>query len=290
MTTGGGRSFRDLIGRLLPGDDAPDLEAVADAGDRRLAGGALTGLGLSDQPFHDHAPPRDLFADAAIDMQINALAEQLRSGDMIPLLKGERGAGKTSQLIQLMGRTGDAFHYFVARGRDGTSAERTLIDMLRLLIARVPDDTGTCFRELARQLRSLVADGSPAVLVVDDADAMSDRELNRLLAAHDSLDSALGGRFRILLAVQSEFELRIDGLSSNQLDAGHVSGTAVRPLQRPRIGPYLEHRLRAAGLARAPPFDDADLDRIATAAGGLPRSVEAAAAALLNARHGEDGR
>lgn len=288
MSEGHGRSLLDFVRRFLPDQPAPALEAAAADGARALDGSALSALGLSGQPFHDHAPAGDLFADAAIEMQVNALAQQLRSGEMIPLLKGERGAGKTSQLIQLMGRTGEEFHYFVVRGRDGATAERTIIDMLRLLVARVPDDTGTCFRELARQLRSLVADGSPAALVVDDADTMPDRELNRLLAARDRLDSALGGRFRLLLAVQPEFELRMEQLTSSHLDAGRVSGISVRPLQRPRIGPYLEHRLRAAGLRGAMPLDDDDLDRIAEAAGTLPRKVEAAAAALLNARHGGD--
>ena len=287
MSDGRGTPLRDLVRRLLPGDTEPDLEAVAAREDRALDAAAIAELGLTGQPFHDHAPPDALFADDAIDMQINALAEQLRHGEMVPLLKGERGAGKTSQLIQLMGRTSDEFHYFVVRGGPGATAERTIVDMLRLLVARVPDDVGACFRELARGLRSLVADGSPAVLVVDDADAMPDRELNRLLAAHDSLDAALGGRFRILLAVQPDFELRIGELTSNHLDAGHVSGIAVRPLQRPRIGPYIEHRLRAAGLQQPLPLSDEDLDRIAEAAGGLPRHVEAAAAALLDDRYGE---
>jgi DamX protein len=159
--------------------------------------------------------------------------------------------------------------------------------MLRVLVRPVPEDLSECFRELARQLRSVVADGCPAVLVIDDADALGDEELNHLLAAHDSLKTALGGRFRILLAASSRFELRVANLQSRQLDAGRIVATAVRPMQRQRIGPYIEQRLRAAGLESELPLDDDDLDRIAEAGEGLPRAIEAATAGLLNQRFGD---
>jgi|AntRauTorcE11897_2_1112592.scaffolds.fasta_scaffold08175_3 DamX protein len=285
MTVGTGRSLRDLVARLLPGDDdGLDLIEAASDGNRKLDPGALHALGLARQPFPEQTAPDALFVDHAVEMQVNALADQLRSGEMVPLLKGEAGSGKTSLLIQLMTHFARDYHFFVVRGESALTAERTIVDMLRVLIRPVPEDLSECFRELARQLRSVIADGCPAVLVIDDADALDDDELNHLLAAHDSLKSALGGRFRILLAASSRFELRIDNLQSRQLDAGRIVATAVRPMQRQRVGPYMQRRLNAAGLKSELPFDEEDLDRIAEAGEGLPRALEAAAAGLLNRR------
>jgi len=119
------------------------------------------------------------------------------------------------------------------------------------------------------------------VLVVDDADAIPDVQLNNLLAAHDSLRKALDGRFRLLLAAQPAIELRLAALDSQHLRSGRLFATDLRPLARPRVGPYLQQRLEAAGLSRAAPLDDAALDRIAQQGSGLPRLVEAAAAAEL---------
>lgn len=253
--------------------------------DRRLPHSTLSALGLHRQPFDDNAGPDELFVDDAIEMQVNMLSEHLRSGEMLPLLKGEAGSGKTSLLILLMTRSNDRFHYFVARGRENLRAEQIVIDMLRLLVRPVPDEPRECFRELARRLRRLVADDRPAVLVIDDADELADEQLNNLLAAHDSLSRALGGRFRMLLAAQPAIELRLSRLASDQLRSGRVFATDMRPLARPRIGPYLEQRLAAAGLAGNVPLDEGALDRIARH-GGLPRTVEAAAAAELCARDG----
>jgi DamX protein len=288
MTVGTGRSLRDLVARLLPGeDDTLDLAEAAADGHRTLDASALLTLGLDRQPFPEQTAPSALFVDHAVEMQVNALADQLRSGEMVPLLKGESGSGKTSLLIQLMTQHAQDYHFFVVRGASSLTAERTIVDMLRVLIRPVPEDLSECFRELARQLRSVVADGSPAVLVIDDADALGDEELNHLLAAHDSLKTALGGRFRILLAASSRFELRVANLQSRQLDAGRIVATAVRPMQRQRVGPYIEQRLHAAGLSGESPFDDEDIERIAEAGEGLPRALEAAAASLLNQRFGD---
>lgn len=273
-------TIRGLVARLRPGRD-PD-SAGPDPVTRSLDPRVLGELGLQRQPFNDHAGAEDLFVDDAIEMQVNMLSEQLRNGDMLPLLKGEEGSGKTSLLILVMTRSNSEFHYFVARGAADLRAEQVIVDMLRVLVRPVPDTPRECFRELARRLRKLVADGRPAVLVVDDADAIGDDQLNNLLAAHDSLRSALGGRFRLLLAARPAIELRLPRLSSAQLRSGRVFASDVRPLAPARIAPYLQQRLAAAGLSGEPPFDERALERIARRSDSLPRSIEAAAAAELN--------
>ena len=274
-------ALRDLVDRLRHGTREDAAEPTPT---RTLSDAARWMLGLERQPFRDNAAADELFVDDAVEMQLNMLAEQLRTGEMLPVLRGERGSGKTSLLIQLMARTGDEFHFFVVRGEPGLTAERVIVDMLRVLVRPVPEDTGECFRELARQLRGIVGEGQPAALVVDDADAIPDRELGHLLMAHDSLRRALGGRFRLLLAADPALELRLPGLRSEQLDAGQVFAANVRPLSRARIGPYLAHRLAMAGYRGELPLDEDTLDDIAANSNGLPRSVETAAAAEINAR------
>jgi type II secretory pathway predicted ATPase ExeA len=216
------------------------------------------------------------------------LTEQVRTGAMLPVLKGEPGSGKTSLLIQLMARAQDECHLFVCRAEQGLTAERIITDMLRLLTRPVPDNTAECFRELARRLRAMVTAEHPAALVIDDAHLLSDRDLGHLLAAHDSLRKALQDRFRILLAADPSLELRLPELHSQQIDAGQVVAANIRPLGRARIGPYLDWRLQVAGARPSDvPFDETLLNRIAAASEALPRSVEAAAAAELNARWGD---
>lgn len=278
-------SLRDLVGRLRPGAD----NASTPAGQTRtLEPAVLTALGLSHQPFRDNATADELFVDDAIEMNLNMLAEQMRSGAMLPILKGEQGSGKTSLLIQLMARTQDECQFFVCRAQANLTAERIITDMLRLLARPVPHDTAECFRELARRLRTMVNDEHPAALVIDDAHVLNDRELGHVLTAYDSLRKALHGRFRLLLAADPALELRLPQLQSEQLDAGQVFAANIRPLGRARIGPYLDWRLQTAGARPSDvPFDEVLLDRIAVASEALPRSVETAAAAELNARWGD---
>ncbi|MDZ7828451.1 MAG: ATP-binding protein [Halofilum sp. (in: g-proteobacteria)] len=273
-------TIRDLVARLRGGDR--DARAAPPA-TRRLNAVVMARLDLDVQPFRDDATADAMFIDDAVEMQLNMLTQQLNDGDMLPVLKGEAGSGKTSLLILLMGRSNERFHFFVARGHEALRAEQVMTEMLRLFTREVPEQMQQAFRELARHLRRLVADDCPAVLVVDDADALSDAQLNNLLAMRDSLAPALDGRFRLLFAAESDFELRLAGLDSEQLRAGRVIATGVRPMARPRIGAYLEQRLQAAGLRGDSPFGEEMLDRIAAHGGSLPRDIEAAAAAELNA-------
>lgn len=278
-------TLRDFVDRLRPG--ASDGPPPADGTTRTLDPGVLTALGLKQQPFRDQATAEELFADDAIEMNLNMLTEQMRTGAMLPVLKGEPGSGKTSLLIQLMARAQDECQFFVCRAEQGLTAERIITDMLRLLTRPVPHDTAECFRELARRLRTTASDEQPAALVIDDAHVLSDRELGHVLTAYDSLRKALQGRFRLLLAADPALELRLPQLQSDQIDAGQVFAANVRPLARARIGPYLHWRLRVAGARHSDmPFDEDLLDRIAAASEALPRSIEAAATAELNARWG----
>lgn len=277
-------TLRGLFARLRPGSGYEDDAPLDANGSRALDANVLHMLGLERQPFCDNARADELFVDDAVEMQLNMLAQLLRQGDMLPILKGEPGSGKTSLLIQLMARAGDDCHFFVVRCDTGVTAERVITDMLRVLVRPIPDDVGECFRALARRLRDMTGDGRPAALVVDDAHLLADRELGYLLMAHDSLRKALDGHFRLLLAADPGIELRLPALRSQHLDSGQVSAANVRPLGRRRIGPYLRHRLAAAGYRGPSPFDDQALERIHAAGQGLPRGIEAAAAAELNDR------
>jgi len=275
----GSRVLRQVLSRD-GGADAP----VSRGTSRTIGAQASWMLGLERQPFCDHASPRELFQDDAIAMQLNALAQQLAEATMLPILRGEPGSGKTSLLIQLMAQTGQDYHYFVARGEERLAAERVVVDMLRVLVRPVPARASECFRELAHRLRVLVGDGRPAVLVVDDADAIADQELERLLAVYDKLRTAVDGRFRLLLAADATIEPRLARLHSQQLDSGQVFTSNIRPLNRNRIPGYLSHRLAMAGYDGPLPLDDETLDALARDAMPLPREVERGAAEAINAR------
>lgn len=277
-------ALRDAVSRLR-GDDGAPADLLA-SGERQLSLDTRRELGLFDQPFSDQTPPAKLYVDHAIRMQTNVLASQLAENEMLPVVRGESGSGKTSLLIRLMTDHAGDMHFFVARGRAGLEARQIVVDMLRMLVRPVPADPSECYRDLARRLRALVADGLPATLVIDDADCLDDQELQNLLSLHDSLRRTLNGRFRMLLGGGPGLDSRLTELDSEQLRTGQMVTSDVRPLSRPGIASFLEHRLRAVGLDRDNPLTDTDLERIHAASGGLPRDVEIAAAAALEARFG----
>ncbi|MEM7294138.1 MAG: hypothetical protein AAF420_12195, partial [Pseudomonadota bacterium] len=77
---------------------------------------ALRALGLAAQPFCDRPSGHEYFFDPVMQMQLNMLQHNLKFSDMIQVLKGERGSGKTALIIQMLANANDEFQIFVARG------------------------------------------------------------------------------------------------------------------------------------------------------------------------------
>lgn len=239
-------------------------------------------LGLHTQPFCEQPDGQEYFSDAVMKMQLNMLQHNLRFSDMLQILKGDAGSGKTALVIQMLSRANDELQIFIVRGKATLTAPQILLGMLKIFQLPIPDATQTCLELLIDHLKIRLEKNCSSVLIVENAHAISVDTLNQLLAYTDHINEVLDGELRILLVADPVIESILPKLTSAQLRAGKVFISSVRALDRQRTREYLEYRLQQAGFIGDLPFNDKQLRNLYDNTDGIPQQLDTVAASMLN--------
>ena len=243
---------------------------------------ALAVYGLHSQPFSERPAGTDYFSDPVMQMQLNMLQHNIKFSDMLQVLKGDAGSGKTALVVQMLAEAHDEFQIFVARGDDSLTAQQVINGMVRIFQQPVPDDVNRCIKLLVEHLRIRLDKSLSSVLIIENAHTISISELNALLIQTDKLNAELDGELRILLVAEPDIEMMLPELESKQLREGKLFVSSVRTLDRKRTVEYLKHRLQIAGLKGELPFSGRQLTDLYTNTDGLPQKIDVVAAQMLN--------
>ncbi len=234
--------------------------------------------GLRRKPFSKTPDPEFLFPSRQHAEALARLAHALEERE-VAVLTGDVGAGKTTLTRALV----DAF------------AERCRFSFVinpalpaAQLLAAVADGFGLpprrrkaeAFAALAEHVAQVDAEGSFAVVVVDEAQLLPGRaafdEL-RLLTNVCADDRALVG---LVLVGQPELRVRLRDKGGEAFAQRVGVAYHVGPLDPEETGRYLAHRLAVAGRS-APLFDAEAVAAVHRLSGGLPRRVNQLAANAL---------
>lgn len=125
-------------------------------------------------------------------------------------------------------------------------------------------------RHLVERLRLLTAEGRSAVIVIDDAHAITDRQVFQSLLLLLNLQQASEVEFTLILAGQPE----LAGMTRRlpQLDDRISIPCVLTALTPTETAEYVQHRLQAAG-ATEPIFSTSALQAVHELSGGLPRKI-----------------
>lgn len=229
-------------------------------------------LDLHTQPFCEQASGRKYFTDTVMQMQLN----------MLQVLKGDTGSGKTALVIQMLSKANDEFQIFIVRGKASLTAPEILTGMLKIFQQPAPNDLGSCLSLLIKHLKIRLEKNLSSVLIVENAHAISVDSLNQLLAYTDTINQALDGELRILLVADPVIGSILPKLNSKQLREGKVFISSVRVLDRQRTREYIEYRLQQAGFQGAFPFSDKQLNKLYESTDGIPQKLDTVATDMLN--------
>ena len=237
--------------------------------------------GFAQSPFTLAPDPRFLYPSPSHEEAIRLLLQTIRRREGVAVLSGDIGTGKTTVCRTVLEQL-DMTLFTSLVLNPFLSGEELLREILL--------DFGVVSREAVRSgrilaasrhelistlhefLTSLVPIGASGVLIIDEAQHLSPqvleeiRVLSNLETNHTKLlQIVLVGQLN-LLDLLKQPELR-------QLDQ-RVSLRAVLSAPRPpRAGGLRVHRLAVAGEIGQVAFDDAALDLVQTASGGVPRLI-----------------
>lgn len=246
--------------------------------------------GLNEKPFSLTPDPGFFYRYAGHQEALNVLLVALENGEGFIQVTGEVGTGKTllcRRLLQLLSDT-CATAYLPNPLLSPTELYRAIAEDLQLQMpsaATLQQLVQLIFRELAR-LKQLKR---PLVILIDEAQAMSQRSLEalRLLS---NLETDKEKLLHVVLFAQPELKQRLATDELRQLRQRITFTCELDPMGTSEVGAYIHHRLNVAGLAGDSLFTPGAVKCLAKASRGVPRLVNLLAHKALLAAYGKGAR
>lgn len=230
-------------------------------------------FGLRANPFNVNPDPRYLFLTRHTEEALACLTYGIQSRKGFVLLTGEVGTGKTTLINKLLEwlRLQQVATAFVFNSRLNVPQFLDYM-MADLGIACESEAKSQILLRLYNWLLDRYRAGETAVLIVDEAQSLSDEVLEeiRMLTNLETFTEKL---LQIVLVGQPELEQRLKQPQLRQLRQRLTLRAKTHPLSLEETKAYVAQRLRIAGATGQPIFDPDALLAIHRYSAGVPRLV-----------------
>lgn len=230
--------------------------------------------GLTESPFDITPNPRFLFYSAKHREAFNHLLYGIRERKGFVQLTGEVGAGKTTLCRAMLEKLDGHFSTALILNPvlDANGLMKAIAMEFGLNVTGL--DRLEILESINLFLLSLVEQGKDAVLIIDEAQDLTDELLEqvRLLSNLETDNRKL---LQIVLMGQPELRDRLNNPKLRQLRQRITVRYHLRPLNRHEVSHYIRHRLEVSGAKGGPYFTQPALWRVHGYSGGIPRLVNA---------------
>jgi len=230
-------------------------------------------FGLRANPFNVNPDPRYLFLTRHTEEALACLTYGIQSRKGFVLLTGEVGTGKTTLINKLLEwlRLQQVATAFIFNSRMDVPQ---LLDFVMADFG-IPCDSKSKSQVLQRLYNWLLdryRAGETAVLIVDEAQSLSDEVLEeiRMLTNLETFTEKL---LQIVLVGQPELEQRLKQPQLRQLRQRLTLRAKTHPLNVEETKAYIAQRLRIAGSNGEPIFDNDAVLALFRYSTGIPRII-----------------
>lgn len=208
----------------------------------------LTRLALKAMPFNEAVDASLYYNGPHVEQSLNLSLHLASSSDKVAVIQAESGVGKTCLLAQFIARSTDNLKVTLIQGQFAPDIKTVLFQCLRDFGVdeydiRASDQHLELLKARVSQLRQL--DVRP-VMLIDDADKLSDDVLNQIMSwlnwMHDNI-------YSIQAVICSKHS--VSGLEQIKV---RLQSIDLLPLTEQEIEPYLTTRLQQVGYQGEPVF------------------------------------
>jgi general secretion pathway protein A len=226
---------------------------------------------LQKSPFGMTPDPSCLMMTESHREALSGLLYAVHKRKGFVVLTGDAGTGKTTLLRALI-RSAKSARFSVVLNPTLSLTEFLELVLCDFGITDVPESKAQRIIKLQEFLVKLHNEGSPPVLIVDEAHKLSPEILEeiRLLTNFETAEKKL---LHIVLAGQTELKALLNREDLRQLKQRIEIRLEIKPLSAADVGTYMRHRWERAGGATVLPFTSEAITLIAAASRGIPRLV-----------------
>lgn len=236
---------------------------------------SLDYLGLNKQPFASEIlTEKSFFNSQALTKITDSLTHQIQFSDLLLLIEGDQGSGKTSLFRQFI-QTDIANTKTLSMQAEATD---TLVQIQQKISIHL-QDLGDA-NHLDDNLKNLQMFDQTPLVIIDNVHVLSDTTLQELFRYQQQLKQEHDVTLKILFFANSGMTETLQKITDIQTDQMYVQ--AMPRLSPKQLDSYITHKLRSAGYSGKSILENNDIQQLFKKCNGTPLDIMIQAAPFID--------
>jgi len=240
-----------------------------------LSAQSLDFLNLSKQPFaNEILSDKSFFKTQSLTKIIDSLTHQVQFSDLLLLVEGVHGSGKTCLFRQFI-QNDIANTKSLSMQAEATD---TLVQIQQKMSIHLQDlgDAG----HLDENLKSLQMFDQTPLIIMDNSHVLSDTTIQELFRYQQQLQQEHEVTLKILMFANSGMSDTLQKITDIQADQIYVQN--MPELSPKQLDNFITHRLRNAGYSGEPLLKSSDIQQLLKKCNGSPLEIMNQAAPIID--------